>query len=239
MALHESQDGHKARVKRKLDEASWRRDVQSGIEHGGREAARGSSTSSAAPETFQVPPIQLRPNDCFGQYSVRGEVYLEGQWHHDAIISGVHLQIAMPEDEEGEPGDWVDCKLESTREVFDQVNEFRSFLHTVVVRTEEGEEQTYEVGPDALRIKVPSRPLELSAWSSVEFPSNEKPVQNEEEDSREQPTRSVEIYKGVALDLDERPDISEIGLPGASGGTVEIKRRKTANKNRKSSSADD
>ena len=228
VALHESQEGHKARVRRKLDDAAWRRDVQSGA------ASSGGAVKPAVDET-RVPPVVLRPTDCFGQYAVRASVYLEGQWHEDAIVmQSAKLQIAMPDDDDddGEPGDWVDCRLESTRQVLDQTNEFRSYLHTVVVKTEDGGEHGYEVGPDALRLKAPEPPPEQPAWvAATSSPAAEEDAAAEltaatrawaAEDAAA--AKPVEMYKGVALVDEVSAALTPSTAPAAAAGVGIIRR---------------
>jgi len=199
-------------------------------------AGRGESkAAAAAPLPYEeVPPKTLKPNEYPGQYAVKGAVYLEGEWHEDMIgCPGVQLQIAMPEDEEGEPGDWVDCNLQSTRTDLDQANEMRTFLYTVAVKMEGDTEQTYEVGAEVLRIKAPSKPDAAPAWAFVESGEQDPPsgvFQSVGVDKSR-----VEMYKGVALVDDD--------VAGPIGGgksdesvdsttNTEFKRRKVARNTR-------
>jgi len=225
IALHESQEGHKARVRRKLDDAAWRRDVQSG-------SGSGSGAKPAADDASRrgVPAVVLRPTDCFGQYAVRTNVYLEGLWHEDALaMQSAKLQIAMPDDDDGEPGDWVDCRLESTRQVLDQTHEFRSYLHTVVVRTDDGGEQAYEVGPDALRLVAPEPPPEQPAWVAVSTTTTSPSEADAAAAAMTlawaaEDAQPVEMYKGVALVDEVSAALTPSTAPAAAAGVGIIRR---------------
>ncbi|KAH9255782.1 hypothetical protein BASA81_006176 [Batrachochytrium salamandrivorans] len=201
--FHEDSNRHQNKVKRKLTLAARRKED---------ELPRPMVIAST-PEEAGV-QIALRSDEVLGQYSVRNQVYLQGEMHEDILmVKGGKVELSLL-DEDGEFAGWVSCQVLTYN-----VLEKDADPYTVSFRLE-GELQMGQVSAKDLRILGPNQPpvFSMQQWKE----STPLVVTEEEEEEEEQHGPVVvEYYKGVALD-----DLEDDSVRPSSTSAVPITFRK-------------
>lgn len=179
---HEEAGVHQGSIKRTLNRAARTKDIQSD---------RNRPFFQLETTTLVEDVVKLDDEDVLGQYSVRGVVYLQGEYHLDVLTrneaSGIQVSLL---DEDGEPGAWMPCRVEKTVQGEDGMTEF------MVEYRRDDEAMNVRVEAKDLRIVAPAPPELVSEWTTqvgghrVEF---------SEADELEGP----EMYKGVEVKTDD------------------------------------
>lgn len=192
--FHEDSNRHQNKVKRKLTLAARRKED---------ELPRSVEVVVAAPEqATEGAQVALRSDEVLGQYSVRNQVYLQGELHEDVLmVRGGKVELSLL-DEDGEFAGWVPCQVLAYN-VWDKDSD----PYTVSFHVD-GESQMGQVSAKDLRVLGPSQPpvFSMQQWKeSAVGVAGAGEEEEEDEEEEEEHVPVVEYYKGVALE-DLEPD---------------------------------
>lgn len=198
---HEEGLRHLGVVKRRLNQAARVKDFAAGASTSTTSRYSSAQFSSSSTSATEKEPITVRDDEILGQYSVRGTVYFQGEYHEDLLtVSSSCCQLSLV-DEEGNPGSWINCQVESY-----DVKE-KAYVVRFKQDDDNATEETVHVAASDLRIIGPPQPSDASNWSQVENLNDgdgEDVVDNIEEVRASNDLPTVEYYKGVAIVEDDK-----------------------------------
>jgi hypothetical protein len=186
--MHEQALKHVGAVKRRLERAARIKD---------QGLPRDSRPFNEPSEAVEQASVTLREDEILGQYSIRGQVYLQGDYHEDLLLlPSSRCQVSLL-NEDGEPGSWISCSVDS----------FETVEQTYVAKwldQDTHEEVSANVSANDLRILGPGEPADpTQSWVTNARSEAESEQQNEENTEGAPAGTAREFYKGMRVAEDD------------------------------------